>query len=145
MESETNTTADVEGSASQRALQTVELFESIFQGLPFVDILSAKRVCKHWRNGIEKSLPLRQQLLLAPLAYGPTLRLPRYLLFKNLRYKKGAVYQTTPVQGRQWHPFFHNLIRKQLGRDNYLEEYLDEEILLSSFMMKFASVEDGDW
>ncbi|KAF2802752.1 uncharacterized protein BDZ99DRAFT_527187 [Mytilinidion resinicola] len=72
--------------------QIVELIENIFQHLPFTDVISAKRVCKHWRDIIDDSFPIQQQLFFAPLTKAPTLRVPGFLLPKSAAYLNDAVY-----------------------------------------------------
>ncbi|KAH9810102.1 hypothetical protein Tdes44962_MAKER01075 [Teratosphaeria destructans] len=51
-----------------RALNTVELFESILVHATAKDIISCLRVCKDWQAYIQGSLKLKEKYFLAPLA-----------------------------------------------------------------------------
>ncbi|KAF2494868.1 hypothetical protein BU16DRAFT_540108 [Lophium mytilinum] len=103
-------------SAAEKVGRVVELTEQILQHLPFVDLLSAKLICKQWRDIIKASLPVQQQLFVVPFTYPPTLKLPGYLLPKSGNYgsgdhQKDALYIVEPIGGQQWHPMLQELFQ----------------------------------
>ncbi|KAF2802460.1 uncharacterized protein BDZ99DRAFT_551283 [Mytilinidion resinicola] len=159
---------ELEKSAAQKVGQIVELVEEVLYHLPFIEVLSAKLVCKHWHDMVNRSLPLQQKLFLAPMTYAPELRLPGYILpyeasYEPVTHRKEGPYIVQPWGGRQWHPLLQYFILTPRWFLKYTLEHsflhlfwvqdtgmraIRREIKIPDVVLRlkyFATAPDGEW